>query len=120
MAEKPRLFLIHWNAAEARALAAPLRHAGWTVSLESEDGARASRRILASPPRAVVIYLTRLPSHGRETAHAVRASKAGRTIPMIFVGGEGPALEKVRAKVPDAVYTTPQGLPAVLAGLSRG
>ena len=47
---KGRLFLVHWNAAEAAELAAPFEQAGWQVESEAEDGARAGKRILANPP----------------------------------------------------------------------
>ena len=110
-----RLFLIHWNDAEAEDKARALRIDGWDVETESADGARGAKRLLADPPDVVVIWLTRLPSHGRETAHYFRSSPAGRSTPIVFVGGEGEALARVRAKVPDAVYTAPDGLTAALA-----
>ncbi len=111
---KGRIFLIHWNAAESEALATELRKDSWQVTIEAEDGGRAVRSIKADPPEAVVIYLTRLPSHGRETAHALRAFKATRHIPIVFVGGEGEALEKTKAKAPDAIYTSESRLSGVL------
>lgn len=114
---KGKLFLIHWKPAEAEDLARPLRNAGWQVEIEAEDGARAGKRILADPPDVVVIYLTRLPSHGRETAHALRSYKAGREIPILFVDGEAEKVEKVRAKMPDARYLGSEDLPAALDGL---
>ena len=110
-----RLFLIHWNDAEAEDKAHALRGDGWEVQTESADGARGAKRLLADPPDVVVIWLTRLPSHGRETARFFRSSPAGRSTPIVFVGGGGEALETVRAKVPDAVYTAPDGLAAALA-----
>jgi DNA-binding response OmpR family regulator len=111
------LFLIHWNAPEAEQLAKPLCAKGWNVEIEAEDGARASKRIKETQPAAVVIYLTRLPSHGRETAAYLQATKAPRHIPIIFVDGAGEALEKTKAKVPDATYRTSEGsstLPSLL------
>ena len=114
---KGRLFLVHWNAAEAAELAAPFEQAGWQVESEAEDGARAGKRILANPPAAVVIYLTRLPSHGRETAHTLRSAKAGKRIPVIFVDGAEDKVAKVRANVPDGIFTTSAKLPQVLARL---
>ncbi len=112
---KGRLFLIYWNAAEAEQLAAPLRQDGWDVEVESADGARAGQAILADPPDAVVVYLTRLPSHGRETMHGLRGSKAGRDIPIICVGGDGEALAKTKKKVRDAIYVEEPGLRRALA-----
>jgi hypothetical protein len=63
----------------------------------------------------VVVYLTRLPSHGRETMHGLRGTKAGRDIPIIVVGGAGEALEKTRKKVRDATYVLEPGLRRALA-----
>jgi DNA-binding response OmpR family regulator len=114
---KGRLFLIHWDMAEAEERAGRLRAEGWEVEVEAEDGAAACRRIKEARPVAVVVELTRLPSHGRETADSLRRAKATRAVPILFVGGRGLALAKTRAKVPDAVYTTPEGLAEALATL---
>jgi len=73
--------------------AGPLRAAGWDVEIEAEDGARAGKRIKENPPQAVVIYLTRLPSHGRETADGLRSMKATRHLPIIFVDGKEEAID---------------------------
>jgi CheY-like chemotaxis protein len=100
------LFLIHWNYAEAEEQAERLRSSGWNVVVEAEDGQRAYTSIKSNPPAVIVIYLTRLPSHGRETAHALRTNKSTREIPIIFIGGQGEALEKTKAKVPVAIYTS--------------
>ncbi len=106
MPENNKLFLIHWNRLEAEELARKFEQAGWQVEIEAEDGSRAYQRMKTESMAVIVIYLTRLPSHGRETAHAVRSLKATRHIPIIFVGGQGEALEKTKAKIPEAVYTT--------------
>jgi response regulator RpfG family c-di-GMP phosphodiesterase len=110
-----RLFLFHWHEAEATARADDLRKHGWHVEIEAEDGARGGKAVLANPPDAVVVSLDRLPSHGRETAQGLRGHKAGRTIPIVFVGGEGEAVAKTKAKVPDALFTTAEELPRLLA-----
>ncbi len=96
-----------------------MRKEGWRVSVEAEDGARAGKSIKADPPDVVVVYLTRLPSHGRETAHGLRAFKATRQIPIVFVGGEGEALDKTKAKVPDAVYASESRLRRVLERFAK-
>ncbi len=105
-----RLFLIHWNDDELNELAQPLRAAGWQVQTESEDGARAGKAILADPPDAVVIYLTRLPSHGRETASYLRTKLGPDQLPIIFVEGQTEKLEQVQAKVPDAIFADSRSL----------
>ncbi|MBI4235794.1 MAG: hypothetical protein HY688_00345 [Chloroflexi bacterium] len=120
---KGRLFLVHWNAAEAEAHAQALRSDGWEVlGFEAEDGARAVKAIVAALPDVVVVYLHRLPSHGRETAAFLRSTRATCQVPIVFVDGQGEALEKTRVRVPDAVYTTSAGLTAALSrtvGLNR-
>ncbi len=116
---KGRLFLIHWNAADAEDLAAALIRDGWDVEVEAVDGARAWKRLLASPPQIAVIYLTRLPSHGRETARSVHASPAGREIPILFVGGEAEKVEQVRADVPAGRFIEESELPSALAAYAQ-
>jgi DNA-binding response OmpR family regulator len=112
---KGRLFLIHWHAEEAEQIAAPLRKDGWDVDVEAEDGARAAKAILAAPPDAVIVYLTRKASHARETMHHVHSSKAGRAIPIIFVGGEEAVVKKTRLKLRDATYVAEPALKRTLA-----
>lgn len=106
MPKNNKLFLIHWNQLEAEELARKYEQAGWQVEIEAENGSGAYQRLKTESIAVIVIYLTRLPSHGRETAHAVRSLKATRHIPIIFVGGQGEALEKTKEKIPEAVYTT--------------
>lgn len=112
-----KMFLIHWNADEAENLAGPYRNAGWKVELESADGARACKRIIADMPDVVVIYLNRLPSHGRETAAGLRSSRKGKGIPIIFVEGKPEKVEIVKKKFSDAVFTTSEDLENVLKRL---
>lgn len=109
-----KLYLIHWDETEANELAAKFDAGKWEVEYEFEDGARAVSAIKTILPNAVVIYLTKLPSHGAETAHAIRHLKATKHLPIIFVGGKPDALEKVKAKVPDAVFVTESGLESAL------
>lgn len=108
------IFLIHWNEEEVEAKAAALRDLGWQVDLEAADGARAAKRIIENPPRIVLIYLTRLPSHGRETAKYLRSRKATQTLPMIFVDGHEDAITKTQEQVSNAVYTDEENLAKIL------
>jgi DNA-binding response OmpR family regulator len=116
---KGRLFLIHWNPLEAQQHAFDLRSEGWDVDVESTDGARAGCKILKNAPDAVVIYLSRLPSHGCSTAHALRTRKIGRNIPIVFVDGKEEALELTKEKVPDGVYTESDELSNVLGRFKK-
>ena len=116
---KGRLFLIHWNKPEAEAYAQTLRGWGWDVHFEFEDGARGGTAIELNPPDAVVIYHTRLPSHGRATAEYLAEAKSTRSIPLIFVGGEGESLEKTKSKIPGAKYISEAQLEKTLAEYSK-
>ena len=62
------------------------------------------RAIRLSPPDAVVIDLSRLPSHGREMAIALRGSKQTRQIPILFLDGAPEKVALVKQNLPDAVY----------------
>jgi DNA-binding response OmpR family regulator len=115
-----KLYLIHWNQKEAEEHAQPLKAWGWEVDLEAEDGARAAKQIKAESPDVVVIYLTRLPSHGRETARYLRSVDAMSQIPIVFVDGEETAVEKTKRKVPQAIYTKSEDLKIVLVDLIKG
>lgn len=111
------IFLIHWNTPEAEEYARDLRDKGWDVRIEMEDGARAAKSIRERLPDVVLIYLTRLPSHGRETARYLRELKATRDLPIIFVGGSPDKVANVKESVPQAVYTSEVGLDRELAAL---
>lgn len=100
-----RLALVHWNTEEGRARAAQLRDAGYSVSFEATTP-QWLRRAVASPLDAIVIDLSRLPSHGREVALALREQKSTRHVPLVFVDGERQKVARVRAVLPDAVFTS--------------
>jgi response regulator RpfG family c-di-GMP phosphodiesterase len=110
-----KIFLIHWNAREVEDYAAVLRKNDTIVETESEDGARAYKKIKAEIPDAVVIYLNRLPSHGRWTAVSLRSVKTTHDIPIIFVNGSNKDIEKTKEKVPDAIYTTSGELDSMIS-----
>ncbi len=101
-----KLRLIHWNAAEAKPRIASLKKLGRTVLHEAESIAGSFTRWKAEQPDAVVIDLSRLPSHGREVAVGFRGAKATRHIPLIFVEGALEKVEAIRELLPDATYTT--------------
>jgi hypothetical protein len=60
----------------------------------------------ANPPDAVVIDLSRIPSHGRDVGLGVRQYKDTRRVPLIFVEGDPEKVKGVKKLLPDAVYTT--------------
>lgn len=111
---KGHIFLFHWNKPEAEAYAEDLRGQGWDVDLEWEDGARGGNAVKLNPRAAVVFYLSRLPSHSRATAEYLAETKSTRSIPLIFVGGEGEALEKTKTKIPNGIFVSEDKLQATL------
>ena len=100
-----RVFLFHWNEAEARERAARLARIGHQAVIPLLRSGADFKTIAADPPDAFVIDLSRLPSHGREVAAALRERKATRNVPIVFVDGAPEKIERIRALLPDATYT---------------
>ncbi len=113
-----RLFLIHWNPAEAAQLARDLRDANWRVDVETEDRARARRRIQERPPDAVVISLARTPVDGLDVACALRNGTSVKA-PIVFLDGTVDAIKTAKARLPAAVFTTAGELPEMLIAYAR-
>lgn len=101
-----RVRLIHWKPEEARARIAQIETAGFKAEYDPPVPPDLLRNLRADPPAAVVIDLTRLPSHGRECATALRGSRATRHLPLVFAEGDPAKVERIRALLPDAVYTS--------------
>lgn len=102
-----RICLVHWNTREAARYAARLGTAGHDVTVFADPRAGTElRQVRDAPPDAFVIGLDRLPSHGRAIGQWLRDTKALRTVPLLFVGGEAEKVERVRALLPDATYTS--------------
>lgn len=98
--------LVHWNEDEGLERQAQLEALGFEAAFDFGDSLFVGRQIKANPPDAVVIDLSRIPSHGREVAQSVRSTKATRHLPIVFVGGEPEKVEKTRQFIPDATFTT--------------
>jgi len=104
-----RVRLVHWREAEARERVRELRTAGFRVEYD-EDSRAALTGSKEDPPDAFVIDLTRLPSHGREWAWALRKSKKTRAVPLVFVGGDPAKVARLREELPDATYAAWDGV----------
>jgi CheY-like chemotaxis protein len=98
-----RVQLVHWNEAEGRERARELRAAGLLVAYEP-DAPAALRALQDELPDAVAIDLTRLPSHGRELAWALRQRARTRRVPLVFLGGVAEKVARIRGELPDAIY----------------
>jgi CheY-like chemotaxis protein len=102
----PRIRLLHWKAPEAAALIELLQGAGYQVDYDEQFRPALMREWREAPPAAFVIDLTRLPSHGREIAVALRQSRATRQVPIVFCDGAEEKAAAIRSLLPDASYCT--------------
>jgi hypothetical protein len=102
-----RIRFLHWKPAEAAPRVETLRKAGYEVQYEEKATPAAIR---AGAPDAVVIDLSRMPSHGREVAIWMRGTKATRQIPIVFAGGEPEKVAGIRRIIPDATYAEWEGI----------
>jgi hypothetical protein len=116
-----RVVLVHWNSAEAAALIhthrAPgfaIEHAPIAMGAMGEMRGVAWRMLRDDPPAAVLVDLSRLPSHGRQTALALRQTKSTRGLPIVFLGGAPNKVERVRAALPDAHFAEWKDLARIL------
>jgi CheY-like chemotaxis protein len=107
--------IICWNDELAKQYAEELSGMGYRVeasSLRGSGGVITHFKSLS--PAAIVIDLDRLPSHGREVAIVLRASKTTRHIPIVFAGGAEEKVARIRAELPDAVFASRKKLAAAL------
>ncbi len=109
-----RIRLLHWKATESEPHIDLLRRAGHEVEYDEQFRPALMRSWRESPPDAFVIDLSRLPSHGREIAIALRQSPATRRIPIVFVEGAKEKIDRIRAELPDARYCSLPGLAPAL------
>jgi hypothetical protein len=102
----PRVRIVHWKALEAGPLIEACHACRFEVEYDDVNGSVLTKLVREKPPDALVIDLTRLPSHGREVAIYLRRTKYARHIPLIFVDGAPEKVEATRAQLPDATFTT--------------
>ncbi len=98
--------LFHRRPSEAEPLITELREAGYHVIYHPGTQAPSAREIQEAATLAVVIDLSRLPSHGRNVGAWLRGSKTTRQIPLIFVGGEPAKVAAIQKEIPDATYAS--------------
>ena len=100
-----RVLVIHRDPLEATSWAARLRALGFDAAPYLSLGAKGFRLIRQDPPHAILIDLTRLPSYGKAMGVLLREQKSLRAIPLVFVEGDPEKAARVKAVLPDAVYT---------------
>jgi hypothetical protein len=103
--KQARIRLICWNEDLAADRAGALKKAGLDVDASPFDPAGMITRLRENPPAVMLIDLDRLPSHGRAVAIMLRSSKSMRHVPIVFAGGIEEKVARVRAEVPDAIFT---------------
>jgi len=103
-----------WNADLAAERARVLKKAGFDVDASPFDPAGMMTRLKENPPSLMLIDLDRLPWHGREVAGALRNSKTLREIPIVFAGGLEEKVARIRAELPDAIFTGWAGVGAAV------
>jgi CheY-like chemotaxis protein len=116
-----RVRIVHWKPEEAGPLVEACRRGGMEADYDAEapSGPTVCRAIRQNPPDAVVIDLSRLPSHGREIAVWMRSIKATRHIPIVFANGEPAKVGNMRALLPDATFTTTASVRKAVAAACR-
>jgi len=97
--------LVCWKDEEAAERARFLKNAGLQVDASRFNPGGMITQLKENPPALILIDLDRLPSHGREVAVTLRSSKAMRHLPIVFAGGAEEKVARIKAEVPDAVFT---------------
>jgi hypothetical protein len=113
----PCVRIVHWKAPQAPPLIEACRACGVDVEYDDVPFGPLAKLIRAKPPDALVIDLSCVPSHGRDTAIALRQTKYARHIPLVFVDGEAGKVEAIRKQLPDATFTTSASRKGLCAGI---
>lgn len=103
-----RVVVVHYEAAEAAALAEWLRRDGVDAEPCLQLGGKVLRELRNHPPDTVLIDLMRMPSYGRGIAVLLRESKSTRGIPIVFIEGDPEKTALVREVLPDGVCVNPE------------
>lgn len=100
-----RVRIVHWKEPRVAPLVEACRACGLEVEYDAVRFSDLAKLIRANPPDALVIDLSCLPSHGRESAIYLRRTKYARYLPLVFVDGEPEKVAKVREQLPDATFS---------------
>lgn len=110
MSEPRRVVVVHWTPVEVAPQVRLLEGEGYQVEAVGEVSPALLRRWREAVPAAVVIDLSRMPSHGRAVGVALREASATRRVPLVFVGGEPEKVERARRALPDATFGSWRGI----------
>ncbi len=111
---KKNVSLIHWKAEEAQPLIDLMESAGYAVHYAGHQKLMRMSELRELDPVAAVIDLTRMPSYGRYWAAEVRSSKSLKNLPIVFVDGDAERVDRCRAALPDATFTSRDELAEIL------
>lgn len=112
----PRIRFLHWKAEEAGEAIRLLETSGYVVEYDEQFRSGQMKAWRESPPDAFLIDLSRLASHGREIAIALRQSPRTSSIPIVFCEGSDEKVSATREVLPDAVFCK---LPKLLSTLRK-
>lgn len=114
MAAPRRIGVVHWKPEEIKDALRRLGASGDDVIVAGKMSPAVFRRWREASLDAVIIDLSRRPSHGRAVGVALRESAVTRHVPLLFVEGEPEQVERVRAALPDATFTRWRGMRGAL------
>lgn len=102
-----KISLVHFDEDEGLERQKQLEALGFDAAFDFDGGPMGMiKGIKSTLPDAVVIDLSRIPSHGRAIAQSIRETKYSRHIPIVFVDGEPEKVARTKQLIPDAAYTT--------------
>ncbi len=105
MMNKILVKLIHWNQAEAKELAGLLNQKKYKINYSPFNPGEI-KEIKNNSPSLFIIDLSRLPSQGRDLGIFLRKNKTTRDTPIIFADGDPEKINKIKAILPDAFYSS--------------
>jgi hypothetical protein len=120
-----RAFVVHWDASGLTAKVDLVAAAGaHVVGAEHADGAEALRQVKDLKPDVLVVWLSRLPGHGRVTAAAIRSYGWASELAVLFVDEPAdplpkPGRAKLQEVLPDAIVATPATLAVWLGKVEK-
>ncbi|MGE3842401.1 MAG: hypothetical protein AB7I50_12520 [Vicinamibacterales bacterium] len=112
--------LVHWKAEELPLRVRRLAAAGYQTEALSEVTPAALHAVKRRHPAAVVIDLSRLPSHGQRVGEVIQAKSGFTSIPLVFVEGGHTTVARIRSGLPRAIFTSWRRLSTVLRKTTKG